>query len=138
MAPCSCPDPLGQRTHLCGHEVIDLDGDALTAEFADQLGGLLDGFRPVVVGLLVAGNAAATGADDGCSGLAQRRGDTPPGAAGRSGDHGDAAAQGLGVRRPFHGTSIACYADGLPDFAMLAHTREDDTVAALHRRRNRH
>lgn len=55
--------PVGQRTHLLDVEVVDLDGDADAAEIANQLRGLLDCLGTVVIGQLVAGHTAATGAD---------------------------------------------------------------------------
>src|ERR1700687_6401554 len=57
-------DPVGECTHLAGLEVIDPHRDAVTTEFADQFGGLLDGLSPVIVGFAVARHAATAGADD--------------------------------------------------------------------------
>ena len=45
-------DPVRQRAHLVRLEMVDLDGDAVPAEFVDQRRGLLDGFGSVVVGSL--------------------------------------------------------------------------------------
>ena len=44
-------DPVGEGTHLCDIEMVDLDRDADSAEFGDQFGGLLDGLRSVVIRL---------------------------------------------------------------------------------------
>src|ERR1700694_89255 len=66
-------DPVGQRPHLAGFEVIEDNRDAVTTEFADKFGGLLDGLRSVIVGCAVARHAATTAADDGGAPRAPRR-----------------------------------------------------------------
>ncbi len=86
-------DSLGETSHRGDIEVVDLHRDPGAAELGDQFGGLLDRFRSVVVGLLVAGHAAATGADHRRSGLAERRGDAAPGTARGPGHHGHPTAQ---------------------------------------------
>ena len=85
-------DALDQRRDLLGHEVVGRDGDAAAAGLGDELGGLLDRLRAVV--LRAGGARAAAGAVDGGAGLAERDGDPAPGAAGRAGDEGDLAIQG--------------------------------------------
>ena len=71
-------DPGDQVADLLGHQVVDLNGDAGAAGRGDQLGGLLDGLRPVHLG--AAGPGAATGGVDGGAGRAELNGDLPPGA----------------------------------------------------------
>jgi hypothetical protein len=48
-APLLGVDALDQAANLVGIEVVDRDGDALAAGRRDQLGGLLDGLRPVAL-----------------------------------------------------------------------------------------
>jgi hypothetical protein len=44
------PDPLGQRLHLAGVEMIDGDRDAATTETRDERGRLFDRLGSVVLG----------------------------------------------------------------------------------------
>ncbi len=44
------PDPLGEGAYLVGLEMVDSGRDPGATEVRDQLGGLLDRFRTVVVG----------------------------------------------------------------------------------------
>ncbi len=82
-------EPPGQHAHLRHVEVVDLHGDAGTAQFRDQFGCFLDGLGPVVVGVAASASAAAPGAHHGRTDLAQRRGDAPARATGGPGDHRD-------------------------------------------------
>ena len=61
-----------------GLEVVDRDRDPAAAGGVDELGGLLDRLRPVVLGPVLA--RGAPGAVDGRARLAQRDGDAAPGA----------------------------------------------------------
>ena len=72
---------------LVGNEMIDPDGDALAAGRRDKLGRLLDGFGPLVFGLLVARRAARH--VDRCAGGAQFDRDAAAGAARCAGDQRD-------------------------------------------------
>ena len=77
------------------HEAFGLTvREALAAGRGDQLGGLLDGLRPVTGG---AAADAAAGAVDRRPGLAEHAGDAASGAAGGAGDEGDPAAQAAGI-----------------------------------------
>ena len=98
MWPCSARIRSASAAHLVGVEVVDRDRDPGAAERGDQLGRLLDGLRPVVVGPERARPAAAAGADDRRAGLAQRGGDAPARAAGRAGDHRHPSPQRLRIR----------------------------------------
>ena len=73
--------------------MVDRDRDAGAAEVGDQLRGLLDRLRAVVVGAKRSATAAAAGAEDRRACFAQRRGDAATGAAGRASDHGHATSQ---------------------------------------------
>ena len=84
-------DPGDQVADLLGHQVVDPDRDAGAAGRGDQLGGLLDGLRPVHLG--AAGPAAAPGGVDGGAGRAELHGDLPTGAPGRPGDQRDLSCQ---------------------------------------------
>ena len=75
-------DALHERLDLGRIEVVDRDGDPLAAGGADELGGLLDRLRPVVLRPPLAG--AAAGAVDGRAGLAQRDRGAAAGAARRA------------------------------------------------------
>ena len=44
-------DPVGEGSHLCGSRWSTWIGDADPAELGDELGGLLDGLRSVVIGM---------------------------------------------------------------------------------------
>ena len=85
-------DTVRKPAHCGGIEVVDLHRDAGATELRDEFGGFLDRFRPVVVGLFVAGHAAAAGTDHRRSGFAERRGDASSRAARRPGHDGYAAA----------------------------------------------
>jgi hypothetical protein len=97
MPPCSAPSS-SESFHLVADEVVNDSGDAHAAQRSHQLGGLFDGLGAGVVGLLLAGAAAAAGADHRRAGLAQRRGDAPPCSARGAGDDRDLAAERVLVR----------------------------------------
>ena len=80
-------DAIDQLSNLIGDEMIDLDGDALAAGCRDQLGRLLDGFRPGVFGLLVA--RRPSGHIDRCARGAQFDRDASTRTARSAGDQGD-------------------------------------------------
>ena len=109
MWPWSLADPVGEAPHLVGIEVVDRDRDAGAAEAGDELGGLLDRLGPVVVGPQRCVSGAAAGADDRCARFAQGGGDAAAGAAGRSGDHGNAPRRmSAEIRSHSNHTSYRC------------------------------
>ena len=74
-----------------GSQVVDRDGDALAAGGADELGGLLDRLRPVVLRPPLPGRA--TGAVDRRARLAERDRRAPSRTAGRARDERDLPGQ---------------------------------------------
>ena len=92
-APAFGLDPANELANLVGRQVVDLDGDAASAGLVDELGRLLDGLGPVVVGRNPSGTATATGANNGCARFTQRRGDAPPGTSCRPDNDGHATTQ---------------------------------------------
>jgi hypothetical protein len=84
-------DALHERPDLRRLEVVGGDRDPLAAGRADELGGLVDRLRPVVLRAPPAGAAAA--AVDRGAGLAECDGDAAPGAAGGAGHEGHLAGQ---------------------------------------------
>ena len=117
-------DALDERLDLVGLEVVGRDGDAVAAGGRDELGGLLDRLRAVV--LRAGGARAAAGAVDGGAGLAERDGDAAAGAAGRAGDERD---------RAFEVGRHDAHRDGSNAQGAIRRSLRSSRVASLHRAR---
>ena len=75
-------DARDEVAHLIGLQVVDRDRDPAAAGGVDELGGLLDRLRPVVLGPVLA--RGAPGAVDGRARFAQRDGGAAPGTPARA------------------------------------------------------
>ena len=84
-------DLIGESHDLGDVEMVDDEGNAVTAQRGDELGGLLDRFRSIVVGLQRTSSAAAAATEHRGPGFTQRGGDSTTSSARRPGNHGDAA-----------------------------------------------
>lgn len=91
--------------------MVDPDGDAPAARGGHELGGLLDGLRPVVLRPVTF--PAPPGAPDRGTGLPQRDGDAAAGTAGGAGDERHAAGE-VGLL-----------------YAVMLHATTDDPVGRL-------
>ena len=89
-------DALHERLDLRGLEVIDLDRDPGASGRVDELGGLLDRLRPVVLGASLPRRAA--GAVHGRARLAERHRDAAAGAPGGAGHERHLVGERGGVR----------------------------------------
>ena len=94
-------DALDERLDLRRLQVVDLGRDPGAACGVDELGGLLDRLRPVVLRAPVP--RRSTGAVDGRPRLSERDRDAPPGTAGRAGHERHLPCERAGRR---HRTSI--------------------------------
>src|SRR5207245_2140825 len=86
--------------------MVDRDRDALPAERGDELGGLLDGLRAVVVGREWRLAAAAARAVHGGARFSEGGGDAASRAPRRTGDEGNTPAQRVRIGRPHHHSSL--------------------------------
>ena len=84
-------DAIDQLRDLVSDEMIDPNGDAVAAGCRNELGRLLDGFRPGIFGLLV--TRRPTGHIDRCACRTQLDRDAPTRAARRACDQGDLACK---------------------------------------------
>src|SRR4051812_31183593 len=94
------PNPIGERLHLRGIEMVDRYRDAAPAELSDELSRLFDRLGAAVFRSRRARRAPGT--DDRRTGFAQRGRDPATRAARRARDDRDAAAQRSAIRNPGH------------------------------------
>src|SRR3546814_4044462 len=92
----------GEISHLFALEMIDGNRHADAAQFGDQLCRLFDGLSARIVRLKNSGRCAPASADDGCTGLAQGRGDSASGAPRRPGNYSHSPAKCVRIRCPRH------------------------------------
>src|SRR5262249_13916032 len=104
---------VGQGLDIRWYEVVDGNGDAVPPETGHEIGGLLDRFRPAVVGRDGVDPAGPARADDSRGGLAEGCGDASSGAPRCSGDDRYAATQAFGTGPRGHRSDISGSSEGL-------------------------